>query len=90
MVKILLVDDDKDLNFITSAHLKNNGFSVKTAYNGLDALDILEEEKFDLILTDIMMPLCDGFEFAKQVREFNNDIPIIFMTARDDKPSKQL
>ncbi len=90
MLKILLLEDDKDLNMLTSAHLKSENYEVKSVYNGLDGLVMLENEKFDLILSDIMMPLCDGFEFARQVRESNPDIPIIFMTARDDKPSKQL
>lgn len=90
MVKILVVEDDKDLNFLTSSYLKNENYYVVSVYNGLDALNKLEEENFDLILSDIMMPLCDGFELARQIRSFNKEIPIIFMSARDDKPSKQL
>lgn len=90
MLNILLVEDDKDLNSLTSSYLKNSGYSVTSVFNGLDALKVFEEEKFDLILSDIMMPLCDGYEFAKEIRMFNSQIPIIFMSARDDKPSKQL
>lgn len=90
MLKILLVEDDKDLNYLTSSHLKMSGYDVISVYNGLDALTKLEEEKFDIVLSDIMMPLCDGYELARQIREFDVQIPIIFMTARDDKPSKQL
>lgn len=90
MLKILLLEDDQDLNLLTSSYLKNAGYQVVSVYNGLDGLNKFYEEKFDLILSDIMMPLCDGFEFAKEIREFNNEVPIIFMTARDDKPSKQL
>ncbi|MBQ8293662.1 MAG: response regulator transcription factor [Bacilli bacterium] len=90
MLRILLLEDDKDLNMLTSSYLKSAGYEVVSVYNGLDGLDKFAEQKFDLILSDIMMPLCDGFEFAKSVREFNNDVPIIFMSARDDKPSKQL
>ena len=90
MLKILLVEDDKDLNFLTSSHLKVAGYEVISVYNGLDALAKYEEEKFDLVLSDIMMPLCDGYELARQIREFDTRVPIIFMTARDDKPSKQL
>ena len=90
MLKILYVEDDKDLNMIITSHLKKEGYIVSSEFNGLDALNTLYENKFDLIITDIMMPLCDGFEFAKQVREYNNEIPIIFMSARDDKISKKM
>lgn len=90
MIKILLVEDDKDLNLITTSYLKTSGFDVTSVYNGLDALNKQEEEKYDLVLSDIMMPLCDGFELARQVREKDESIPILFMSARDDKPTKQL
>ena len=90
MLKILFVEDDKDLNMLTTSHLKKSGFTVTSTYNGLDALMELENQKFDMIISDIMMPLCDGFELAKRVREHNSEIPILFMTARMDKPSKQI
>ena len=89
MLKILFVEDDKDLNLITTSYLKDCGFDVVSVYNGLDALNKYEEESFDLILSDIMMPSCDGFELAREIRKANNEIPIIFMSAKDDKPSKQ-
>lgn len=90
MLNILLVEDDKDLNMVTTSYLKEAGYQVKSVYNGLDALKVFEEEKFDLILSDIMMPLCDGYELAREIRSFNSEIPILFMSARDDKPSKKL
>lgn len=90
MLKILYVEDDKYLNMLMTSHLKSEGYSVVSVFNGLDALNELDKCKYDIVLTDIMMPLCDGFELARQIREYNTDIPIIFMTARDDKPSKQL
>lgn len=90
MLKILLVEDDKDLNLLTSAYLKSEGYQVETAFNGLDALKLFQEEKFDLVLSDIMMPYLDGFELARMIRKENQEIPILFMSARDDKPSKQL
>lgn len=90
MLTILLVEDDKDLNMLTSAYLKQEGYNVLSAYNGEEALNIFNEQKVDLVLSDIMMPICDGYEVARQVRMKNELIPIIFMTARDDKPSKQL
>ena len=90
MLKILLAEDDKDLNMLTTSYLQSSGHTVKSVFNGLDALKELEEAKYDLILSDIMMPLLDGYGLAREVRSFDNDIPIIFMSARDDKPSKQL
>lgn len=90
MLRILVVEDDKDLNFQISSYLKMASHYVVSKYNGLDALSAFEQEKFDIIISDIMMPLCDGFELARQIRENNKDIPLIFMSARDDKPSKQL
>ena len=78
MINILLAEDDKDLNLLTSTYLKKSGFNVVSIYNGLDALNKFYEEKFDLVLSDIMMPLCDGFELAKDIRSYNKVIPIIF------------
>ena len=89
MLNILLVEDDKDLNYLISSYLKNEGYNITSFYNGLDALSKFYEETFDLVISDIMMPLCDGYELAKQIRETNQQIPIIFMSARDDKISKQ-
>lgn len=90
MVNILLAEDDKDLNLLTSTYLKKAGFNVVSVYNGLDALNKFYEEKFDIVLSDIMMPLCDGFELAKDIRSYDKVIPIIFLSARDDKPTKQM
>ena len=90
MLKILYVEDDKELNTVTTSYLKNYNFEVTSVYNGLDALNEFEEQKFDLVLSDIMMPLCDGFELVKLIREKDKTIPIIFMSAREDKMSKQL
>ncbi len=90
MLRILLVEDDKDLNYLTTLRMKKEGYEVISVYNGLDALTEFDNQKIDLIITDIMMPLCDGFEFARRVREENELIPIIFTTAREDKISKQI
>ena len=90
MLSILVVEDDTDLNDLVTSYLKNKGYSVVSTFNGLDALKELENGSIDLILSDIMMPLCDGYELARQVRVKDSNIPIIFMSARDDKPSKQL
>lgn len=89
MVKILLVEDNSDLNLTVCRHLNLNNYMAFGCSNALDAYDILYENKIDLIISDIMMPDVDGFEFAKNVREENPSIPIIFMTAKDDLDSKK-
>lgn len=88
MIKILVAEDDKDLNRFVCSSLRNDGYDITSCYDGEEALDITERVKFDMVLTDIMMPRMDGFELAKNIRSFDKDIPIIFMTAKDDKPSK--
>ncbi len=88
MAKILVVEDDLDLNRILTRSLMDGGYEVISAFNGTDALAKTEDVSYDMILTDIMMPKMDGFELAKCIRAINKEIPIIFMTARDDKPSK--
>ena len=90
MIKILVAEDDKDLNRFVSLSLRAHGYEVTSCYNGAQALDMNEKTRFDLLLTDIMMPGMDGFELAENIRTINADIPIIFMTARDDKASKML
>lgn len=90
MVKILIAEDDKDLNRLVSFALRNNGYEVTSCFEGKSALENIEKNKFDLILTDIMMPIMDGFELAENVRVTDKITPIIFMTAKDDKPSKML
>ena len=89
MINILVVEDDKKLNQIVCSYLKENGYSVKGCLNPNEAYDLMYNSLFDLIISDIMMPGIDGFEFAKTIREMNKTIPILFMTARDDFTSKQ-
>ncbi len=89
MVKILLVEDNTDLNLSVCRHLNLNNYMTFGCTSAMDAYDILYENKIDLIISDIMMPGVDGFEFAKNVREENPNIPIIFMTAKDDLDSKK-
>jgi len=90
MSKILIVEDDKELNELVCSFFENNNYNVVSSFNGKEALEKLEKENFDLILSDIMMPVLDGFSFVEKVRSKDTDIPIIFMTARDDKFSKQI
>ena len=90
MIKILVVEDDIDLNRFVSTSLRNAGYDVISASNGKDALNKTENAKCDLLLTDIMMPEMNGFELAESIRATDKTMPIIFMTAKDDKPSKML
>ena len=89
MFQILVVEDDKDLNKSVCQYLSQYGYEAKGCLNTEDAYDQLFNESCDLILSDIMMPVTDGFEFAQTIRDINKDIPIIFMSAKDDILSKQ-
>ena len=89
MFKILVVEDDRDLNRTVCSFLTQNGYEAAGCLSAGEAYDALYENTFDLIVSDIMMPKIDGFEFAKTVRSLNEEIPILFMTARDDFASKQ-
>lgn len=89
MFKILVLEDDKELNRTVCTFLNNSGYEAVGCLNVNEAYDVLYENTIDLIVSDIMMPGVDGFEFAGNVRNVNNDIPILFMTARDDIASKQ-
>ena len=89
MFKILVVEDDRDLNRTVCAFLESSGYQATGCLNANDAYDAMYERVFDLVVSDIMMPGIDGFEFAKTVRSINENIPILFMTARDDFASKQ-
>ena len=89
MFKILVVEDDKDLNRSVCSFLNGSGYEAAGCLNAADAYDAMYETMFDLIVSDIMMPGTDGFEFARNVRALNQEIPILFMTARDDIASKQ-
>lgn len=89
MFRILVVEDDKDLNKSVCSFLNHSGYEATGCLNANDAYDAMYETMFDLIVSDIMMPGVDGFEFAQNVRALNQEIPILFMTARDDIASKQ-
>ena len=89
MFKILVLEDDRDLNRTVCMYLKANGYDAIGSLDANDAYDVLYENVVDLIISDIMMPWVDGFEFVKTVRETNKNVPILFMTARDDFAAKQ-
>lgn len=89
MFKILVVEDDRELNRSVCSFLNQSGYETTGCLNANDAYDAMVDSVFDLIVSDIMMPDIDGFEFVKSVRAINEDIPILFMTARDDFAAKQ-
>lgn len=90
MFQILVVEDDRELNKTVCTYLNQNGYRTVGCYHAGEAYDAMYGGAlFDLILSDIMMPGVDGFEFTKTVRELNQEIPILFMTARDDFGAKQ-
>lgn len=89
MAKILVVEDDRALNALVCAYLRDSGYEAVACFDGAEGLAATEKTQFDLIISDVMMPNTDGFEFAKRVRAENKLVPILFMTALDDKPSKQ-
>lgn len=89
MFKILVLEDDRDLNRTVCTFLKANGYDAIGSPDANDAYDVLYENVVDLIISDIMMPGVDGFEFVRTVRETNRQVPILFMTARDDFSAMQ-
>jgi len=78
--KILIVEDDEDFLSILKIKFETDGFSVKTANDGIMGLAEAEKEKPDIILSDMLLPKMDGMEMAKKIREANIDTPIIFLT----------
>lgn len=89
MINILVVEDDLNFNKIICTYLNDSGYTAKGCSNPKKAYDLMYNNLYDLIISDIMMPEIDGFEFAKTVREINKTIPILFVTARDDFLAKQ-
>lgn len=82
MFHILVADDDKNTRLYFGAVLKNNGYTVSVAENGAAALDVMEKEHIDLVVLDIMMPKMDGYEFTKTLRECDNNLPILMVSAK--------
>lgn len=89
MINILVVEDDAKLNQIVCTYLNDSGYQAKGCLNAHEAYDLMYNSLYNLIISDIMMPEIDGFEFAETVRQLNKTIPILFMTAKDDMVSKQ-
>ena len=82
MFHILVVDDDKNTRMYFEAVLKNNNYTVTVAKNGEEALDVMDKEHIDLVVLDIMMPKMDGYEFTKILRECDNNLPILMVSAK--------
>ena len=82
MFHILVVDDDKNTRKLMQAVLETENYTVSTAENGEEALDVLEREHIDLVVLDIMMPKMDGYAFTSAIREGNNDMPILMVSAK--------
>jgi len=80
--KILLVEDDDALRFIVHDNLAQNGYDVESAEDGEIAIELFQKNNFDLIILDVMLPKVDGFQVAKFIRNRNEQVPIIFLTAR--------
>lgn len=81
-LRILIVEDDKCLGTIMKSFMSSRGLSCVLCHDGASAKSLYENEDFDMILTDIMLPILDGFEFVKNVRQFDKEIPIIFITGK--------
>lgn len=87
-MKILLAEDEVDLNNVVTRYLKKNGYSVDSVLDGEEALDYLEYGEYDLVILDIMMPKVDGFEVIKKLRNKGNHTSILMLTARDNADDK--
>jgi DNA-binding response OmpR family regulator len=86
--KILYVEDDLNLGFVTTDNLRLNGYETFYCKDGKAALQAFKKENFDICLLDVMLPEMDGFTLAKAIRELNNDVPILFLTAKNMKEDK--
>src|SRR5690554_4512876 len=83
--KILLVEDDPNFGTVLKDYLTLNGYAVTHAKNGMEGFEKFKKDDFDLCILDVMMPYKDGFTLAKEIREKNEDVPIIFLTAKTMK-----
>ena len=83
MLKILIAEDDRELRQLFSHVLTRNGYAVKGVSNGKEALDAMDNDYFDLVITDIMMPVLDGYELVRQLRDTGNITPVLMITAKD-------
>ena len=87
-IKILVVEDEKDLNNIITKHLKKNNFSVDSVFDGEEAIDFLEYGSYDLVILDVMMQKMNGYEVVKHLRENKNETAVLMLTAKDGVEDK--
>ena len=83
MLKILIAEDDRELRQLFSHVLIKNGYTVKGVSNGKEALSAMDMDYYDLIISDMMMPVMDGYEFVRLLREAGNNTPVLMITAKD-------
>lgn len=88
MIKILVVEDDKAINGLVCSCLREKGYDVTPCFNGEEGLNAYMGTSYSLVISDIMMPVMDGFALAEEIRSLNKQVPILFMTAKDEKPAK--
>lgn len=89
MINILLVEDDQDLNQLITYYLRKEHYEVISCANGMEALKMMLSHQFHLVISDIMMPGIDGFSLATKIREKDDMLPILFISALEDQPSKK-
>ncbi len=82
-MRILVAEDEKSLNRIIAKQLKASGYSVDCAFNGEEAYDLISVTEYDAAVFDVMMPKIDGFSLLKKIRNEGNNLPVLFLTARD-------
>lgn len=87
-MKILVVEDEKDLNKIITKYLKKSNYSVDSAYDGEEALDYINVGEYDVIILDIMMPKMNGYDFIKRIRRDKNNVAVLMLTAKDSLEDK--
>jgi len=85
---LLYVEDDESLGFVTRDNLELQGYDITHCGDGKEALEIIKQQSFDLCILDVMLPEVDGFTLAREIRKFNKQVPIIFLTAKSLKEDK--
>ena len=90
MFKILIAEDDNELRLMFQRFLTRNGFSVTAVTNGKEALDVLSKDFFDLIVSDIMMPVMDGYELVHSLRDSGDNTPVLMITAKNEYEDMRL
>ena len=88
MISVLIIEDDTSTRLVTKLHLKNE-YQILEAANGLEALDILEQQNVNLIIADVMMPHMDGYEFVRQLRMEDKTMPVLLLTAKKEWQDKK-